>query len=229
VRAAGAAAKYVLLRAGTGVGGGTLQATLEALEPQPLGRPAKPTSPEQAEMESLKAELCRMQRELELAQVQLGIAQIHPGLLPKQPVTADVAYKKTPDVLASSDSSGEPPAVTLRRFRRVWQHQNQRLIHRLRWRRPGTVWAVDHLQPDRPIDGKYPHALSVRDLASHDQLAWEPVPDADAETTIAVLASLFWEHGPPWSSRATTDRPSSLKILATCLPYGVYCTFATPA
>jgi len=85
----------------------------------------------------------------------------------------------------------------LRRFRRVWQHQNQRLIHRLRWHRPGTVWAVDHLQPDRPIDGKYPYALSVRDLASHYQLAWEPVPDAGAETTIAVLASLFWEHGTP--------------------------------
>jgi hypothetical protein len=85
----------------------------------------------------------------------------------------------------------------LRRFRRVWQYQNQRLIHRLRWHHPGTVWAVDHLQPERPIDGIYPYAISVRDLASHYQLAWQPVPDVGAETTIAVLASLFWEHGPP--------------------------------
>ena len=85
----------------------------------------------------------------------------------------------------------------LRRFRRVWRYQNQRLIHRLRWHHPGTVWAVDHVQPDRPIDGVYPYALSVRDLASHYQLAWQPVSDAGAETTIAVLASLFWEHGPP--------------------------------
>jgi Spy/CpxP family protein refolding chaperone len=85
----------------------------------------------------------------------------------------------------------------LRRFRRVWQYQNQRLIHRLRWHHPGTVWAVDHVQPDQPIDGVYPYALSVRDLASHYQLAWQPVPDVGAETTIAVLASLFWKHGPP--------------------------------
>jgi hypothetical protein len=85
----------------------------------------------------------------------------------------------------------------LRRFRRVWQYQNQRVIHRLRWHHPGTVWAADHVQPDRPIDGVYPYAISVRDLASHYQLAWQPVPDMGAETTIAVLASLFWEHGPP--------------------------------
>ena len=85
----------------------------------------------------------------------------------------------------------------LRRYRRVWQYQNQRLIHRLRWHHPGTVWAVDHVQPDRSIDGMYPYVISVRDLASHYQLAWQPVPDVGAETTIAVLASLFWEHGPP--------------------------------
>jgi hypothetical protein len=83
------------------------------------------------------------------------------------------------------------------RFRRVWQYQNQRLIHRLHWHHPGTVWAMDHVQPDQPIDGVYPYAISVRDLASHYQLAWQPVPDVGAETTIAVLASLFREHGPP--------------------------------
>jgi hypothetical protein len=85
----------------------------------------------------------------------------------------------------------------LHRFRRVWQYQNQRLIHRLRWHYPGTVWAVDHVQPEQPIDGVYPYALSVRDLASHYQLAWQPVSDVGAQTTIALLASLFWEYGPP--------------------------------
>jgi hypothetical protein len=85
----------------------------------------------------------------------------------------------------------------LRRYRRVWQYQNQRLIRQLRWHHPGTAWAVDHLQPEQPIDGIYPYAISVRDLASHYQLAWQPVPDVGAESTIAVLASLFWEHGPP--------------------------------
>lgn len=85
----------------------------------------------------------------------------------------------------------------LRRFRRVWQCQNQRLIHRLRWHHPGTVWAVDHVQPDQPIDGVYPYAISVRDLASHYQLAWHPVSDVGAQTTIAILASLFCNYGPP--------------------------------
>ena len=85
----------------------------------------------------------------------------------------------------------------LRRFRRVWQYQNQRLIHRLHWRHPGTVWAADHVQSDRPVDGKYPYVLSVRDLASHHQLAWQPVLDVGADTTIAVLNSLIWEYGPP--------------------------------
>jgi hypothetical protein len=85
----------------------------------------------------------------------------------------------------------------LRRFRRVWQYQNQRLIHRLRWHHPGTVWAADHVQPDRPVDGKYPYILSVRDLASHYQLAWQPVSDVGADTTAAVLSSLMWKHGPP--------------------------------
>jgi hypothetical protein len=116
----------------------------------------------------------------------------------------------------------------LRRFRRVWQHKNQRLIHRLRWHLPGTVWAVDHVQPDRPIDGLYPYALSVRDLASHYQLAWQPVPDAGAESTIAVLASLFWEHGPPlvlksdngsaFIARDTGDLLAAWSILHLCNP-----------
>jgi hypothetical protein len=85
----------------------------------------------------------------------------------------------------------------LRRFRRVWQYQNQRLIHRLHWHHPGTVWAADHVEPDRPVDGKYPYILSVRDLASHYQLAWQPVSDVGADTTNTVLSSLIWEYGPP--------------------------------
>ncbi len=67
----------------------TLQVTLEALEPRPLGRPHKPTSPEQAEVEALKAELRRVHAELQLAQVQIRIARIHPGLIGGQPATAD--------------------------------------------------------------------------------------------------------------------------------------------
>jgi len=73
---------------------GTLQATLEALEPHPLGRPAKPTSPEQTKVDALQAEIRRLHAELELAQVQLRLAHIHPGLIGGQSAASDQASKK---------------------------------------------------------------------------------------------------------------------------------------
>ena len=72
----------------------TLQATLEALEPRPLGRPAKPISPEQAEIDTLKAELRRVHADLELAQVEIRLARIHPGLIDSQPAADDLPTKK---------------------------------------------------------------------------------------------------------------------------------------
>ena len=47
------------------------------------------------------------------------------------------------------------------------------------------------------MDHKYDYILSVRDLASGVQLAWQPIRRADADTTIALLSRLFAEHGPP--------------------------------
>jgi len=73
----------------------TLQATLASLEPRPLGRPAKPTSSEQVEIDALQAELRRLHAELELAQVQIRLARIHPGLIGGQPAAPDdLASKK---------------------------------------------------------------------------------------------------------------------------------------
>ncbi len=72
----------------------TLQATLEALEPRPLGRPAKLISPEQAEIDTLQAELRRVHADLELAQVQIRLARIHPGLVDSQPAAEDLPTKK---------------------------------------------------------------------------------------------------------------------------------------
>ena len=72
----------------------TLQATLEVLEPRPLGRPTKPTSPEQAEGNVLEEEIRRLHAELELAQVQLKLARIHPALIGIQPAADDPAGKK---------------------------------------------------------------------------------------------------------------------------------------
>ena len=72
----------------------TLQTTLEALEPRPLGRPAKPTSPEQAKVDELQAKIGRLQTDLELAQLQLSLARIHPGLIGIPPPADDPADKK---------------------------------------------------------------------------------------------------------------------------------------
>jgi hypothetical protein len=72
----------------------TLQVTLEALEPRPLGRPAKPTVPEPTEVNTLQAEVRRLRGELELAQVQLTLAHIHPALIGIQPTADDPAGKK---------------------------------------------------------------------------------------------------------------------------------------
>jgi transposase-like protein len=72
----------------------TLQATLEALEPRPPGRPSKPISPEQAEIDTLKAELRRVHADFELAQVQIRLARIHPGLIDSQPAADNLPSKK---------------------------------------------------------------------------------------------------------------------------------------
>ncbi len=47
------------------------------------------------------------------------------------------------------------------------------------------------------IDGRWPYTLAIRDLASGCQLAWLPVLDETAETTITALQWLFLEQGPP--------------------------------
>ena len=75
---------------------------------------AKPISPEQAEIDTLKAKLRRVHADLELAQVQIRLARIHPGLVDSQPAVDDPASKKTSDVLASNASTGEPNADAAR-------------------------------------------------------------------------------------------------------------------
>jgi len=50
------------------------------------------------------------------------------------------------------------------RFRHHCGQEGQRLLHVLHWHRPGAVWATDHVEPARPIDGRWPYLLAVRDL-----------------------------------------------------------------
>lgn len=72
----------------------TLQAMLNTLEPRRLGRPPKPTSSQQGEIDALKAELDRAHKELAVADVQVSLARIHPGLLEGPPPAHQPAGKK---------------------------------------------------------------------------------------------------------------------------------------
>jgi hypothetical protein len=85
----------------------------------------------------------------------------------------------------------------LRRYRRVWRKRHERLVRRLHWHRAGSVWAMDYTQAPLPIEGPYPHVLTVRDLASHFVLLWLPVADQTEQTATAALRRLFAEHGAP--------------------------------
>ena len=88
-------------------------------------------------------------------------------------------------------------ADLLSRYRRVWRRRYCRKGYRLTWHVPGAVWAMDFSEAPHPIDGASEYLFAVRDLASHYQLAWIPVPDQKAETVLPLLWQLFQEHGPP--------------------------------
>jgi transposase InsO family protein len=69
----------------------------------------------------------------------------------------------------------------------------------------------------------------VRDLASHQQLLWLPVPDLTADTTIAALRMLFTLHGAPLVLKA--DNGSAFVAGATkefLSPLGVNWLFSPP-
>lgn len=83
-------------------------------------------------------------------------------------------------------------------YRDLWQTQHTRTRHKLRWLRPGTVWAMDFAEPPAPIDGEFHYLLAVRDLASGRQLLWRPVRADTAKVVMNELTTLFLSHGAPW-------------------------------
>ena len=88
-------------------------------------------------------------------------------------------------------------ADLLRRYRRVWRRRYRRSGYRLFWHVPGRVWAIDHSRAAHCVDGVYRQIFAVRDVASHNQLAWEPVRSTGAEEIRPILWALFTQHGPP--------------------------------
>lgn len=92
-------------------------------------------------------------------------------------------------------------------YRRCWQTQHRLVQHRLRWLRPGTVWAMDFAEAPGLIDDRFPYLLAVRDLASGRQLLWRPVRTTSADVVIGALTPLFLSHGAPWVMK--TDNGSA--------------------
>ena len=88
-------------------------------------------------------------------------------------------------------------ADLLRRYRRVWRERHRIPLRVLHWSEPGRVWAIDFAEAPTLIDGRFPHLLAVRDLASGRSLLWQPVEHATGDTAAALLASLFAHHGAP--------------------------------
>lgn len=96
------------------------------------------------------------------------------------------------------EAAREALADILRRYRRVCLRRGEVATSTLRWKRPGTVWAMDYTEPEGgPVDGVYRWVLVARDLASGQMLAARPVEAPTARTTADVLRALFAGHGAP--------------------------------
>jgi hypothetical protein len=117
----------------------------------------------------------------------------------------------------------------LRRYRRVWRQRYHQLLRVLHWHVPGSVWAMDFAQAPHAIDGCYPYLLAVRDLASGQQLAWLPLPSADALQAIRVLEPLFVLFGAPLVLKSDNAFAFGAESMQTLLgPWGVEQLFSPP-
>jgi transposase InsO family protein len=95
----------------------------------------------------------------------------------------------------------------LGRFRRIWKKDHRRLLHVLHWHHSGAVWAMDHTEPVRLVDGIYRYVLNIRDLASGMQLAWLPMEDETAALTDYTLETLFHQYGQPLILKSDNGSP----------------------
>lgn len=89
------------------------------------------------------------------------------------------------------------PRTVLSDLRHRYHAQHPRCLQHLRWTSPGRVWSADFTEPEVPVDGVYRYVLSVRDLASYQQLLSLPLRHAEAGATVCALRYLFSAHGRP--------------------------------
>lgn len=115
------------------------------------------------------------------------------------------------------------------RYRRGCWKGDSRILNVLEWDHRGAVWAMDHTNPPKLIDDRFPVILCVRDLASGLQLAAHPVPDAGADHVIALLTALFAEHGAPLVLKSDNGSGFIEQRVETLLrQHGVHPLFSPP-
>ena len=117
----------------------------------------------------------------------------------------------------------------LHRYRRVWRERHRRPLHVLHWTMPGAVWAMDFAEAPGTIDGIGSALLAVRDLASGQQLLWQPIPAANAIVTAELLAMLVVRHGAPLVLKSDNGSAFAAPPVATLLDdFGVTPLFSPP-
>ncbi len=120
-------------------------------------------------------------------------------------------------------------ADLLRRYRRVWQKRHQQPLRILHWTRLGSVWAIDFTEEPALIDGHYRYLLAVRDLASGQQLLWQPVRCPTADEVGDALAFLFARHGPPLVLKSDNGSPfDAASVQELARHWGVELLFSPP-
>lgn len=106
--------------------------------------------------------------------------------------------------------------------RRLLKRGKTEHIRTLNWTAPGTVWAMDHTEPQNAIDGEYRRILVVRDLASGRTLAALPVRRETMKSTAELLRALFAAYGAPLVIKSDNHGSLTGKTVSDTLDeYGV--------
>lgn len=101
----------------------------------------------------------------------------------------------------------------IQRWNRIYRRKSGLLVHSLRWRRTGSVWAMDFTDPPQAIDGRYWKILVVRDLASGKTLGSQPLVAESWQAVRDLLAALFLEHGVPLVLKSDNGGPFTAEEL----------------
>jgi transposase InsO family protein len=93
----------------------------------------------------------------------------------------------------------------VRRYRHAHRRERRILLHALRWRRPGSVWAMDFTEPPMPVERLYDQVFCVRDLPSGYQLWALPTIGKHTRTVIQALEALVKWYGAPLVLKLDND------------------------